>query len=77
MLLGRRPWCFRHLFHKEGGGALSLFLTWRRVGVHWRVGDVLRFLVIFNRACCIGLATVSVAGRPEGVEGILSVSSSV
>ena len=35
-----------------------------RVGVHWWAGDVPRLLVTFNRACCIGLATVGVVGRP-------------
>ena len=40
-----------------------------RVGVHRRAGDVTRLLVTFSRACCIGLATVSVAGRPGGGTG--------
>ena len=34
------------------------------MGVRWRAGDVPRLLVTFSRACCIGLATVGVAGRP-------------
>ena len=34
------------------------------MGVRRQAGDVPRLLVTFSRACCIGLATVSVAGRP-------------
>ena len=40
-----------------------------RVGVHWRAGDVPRFLVASNRACSMGLATVGVVGRPGGGRG--------
>ena len=40
-----------------------------RVGVRWWPGDVPRLLVTFIRACCIGLATVGVAGRPGGGAG--------
>ena len=40
-----------------------------RVGVHWWAGDVPRFLVTSSRACCMGLATVGVAGRPGGGGG--------
>ena len=36
------------------------------MGVRWRAGDIPRLLVTFSRACCIGLATVGVAGRPGG-----------
>ena len=36
------------------------------MGVRWRTGDIPRLLVTFSRACCIGLATVGVAGRPGG-----------
>ena len=36
------------------------------MGVRWWAGDIPRFLVTFSRACCIGLATVGVAGRPGG-----------
>ena len=36
------------------------------MGVRWQAGDVPRLLVTFSRACCIGLATVGVAGRPGG-----------
>ena len=39
------------------------------MGVRWRAGDVPRLLVTFSRACCIGLATVGVAGRPGGGAG--------
>ena len=39
------------------------------MGVRWRAGDVPRLLVTFSRACCIGLATVGVAGRPGGGTG--------
>ena len=36
------------------------------MGVRWWAGDILRLLVTFSRACCIGLATVGVADRPGG-----------
>ena len=40
------------------------------MGVRGWAGDIPRLLVTFSRACCIGLATVSVAGRPgEGAGG--------
>ena len=39
------------------------------MGVCRQAGDVPRLLVTFSRACCIGLATVSVAGRPGGGAG--------
>ena len=39
------------------------------MGVRWWPGDVPRLLVTFSRACCIGLATVGVAGRPGGGAG--------
>ena len=39
------------------------------MGVRWQAGDVPRLLVTFSRACCIGLATVGVAGRPGGGTG--------
>ena len=39
------------------------------MGVRWQAGDVPRLLVTFSRACCIGLATVGVAGRPGGSAG--------
>ena len=39
------------------------------MGVRWWAGDIPRLLVTFSRACCIGLATVGVAGRPGGSAG--------
>ena len=39
------------------------------MGVHWWAGDIPRLLVTVSRACCIGLATVGVAGRPGGGTG--------
>ena len=39
------------------------------MGIRWRAGDVPRLLVTFNRACSMGLTTVSVAGRPGGGRG--------
>ena len=39
------------------------------VSVRWWAGDVPRFLVTFNRAYSMGLATVGVAGRPGGGGG--------
>ena len=39
------------------------------MGVRWWAGDVPRLLITFSRACCIGLATVGVAGRPGGGAG--------
>ena len=34
------------------------------MGVCWWVGDIPKLLVTSSRACCIGLATVGVVGRP-------------
>ena len=39
------------------------------MGARWQAGDVPRLLVTFSRSCCIGLATVSVKGRPGGGAG--------
>ena len=39
------------------------------MSIRWRAGDVPRLLVTLSRACCIGLATVGVAGRPGGGAG--------
>ena len=39
------------------------------MGVCWWAGDVPRLLVTSSRACCIGLTTVGVAGRPGGSAG--------
>ena len=39
------------------------------MGVCWWVGDVPKLLVTSSRACCIGLATVGVVGRPGGGAG--------
>ena len=36
------------------------------MGVCRPAGDIPRLLVTFSRACCIGLATVGVVGRPGG-----------